>query len=194
MENQAKYFTSDTERRFLFILGSSRRDGNTELLTKIASEHLIANTEKQWLRLQDLILPPFEDIRHNPTAQTHVPSPNEKILLDGTLWATDLVIASPLYWYSVSASTKLYLDYWTYWLRLPDTDFKNRMAGKTMWGICALSDEDLENQSKPLAETLRLTADYLKMDWGGILLGYANRPNDILNDKKAINKAKIFFQ
>jgi hypothetical protein len=31
------------------------------------------------------------------------------------------------------------------------------------------------------------------MHWGGELLGYANRPGDILADEKALTEAKRFF-
>lgn len=194
MENPTNFSSNEIERRFLFVLGSSRRDGNTELLAKTASEQLPANITQSWLRLQDLPLPPFTDIRHDTAAEIHTVSANEQILLDETVAATDLVIASPLYWYSVSASTKLYLDYWTYWLRLPEADFKARMRGKTMWAISALSDEDLAGQSKPLVETLRLTAEYLAMNWGGVLLGYGNRPGDVASDENSMHRAERFFE
>ena len=89
---------------------------------------------------------------------------NERILLDATLDATDLVIASPLYWYSVSAFTKLYLDYWAGWLRLPGVDFNARMRGKTMWAISAISEED-PAKADPLLGTLKISADYMGMRW-----------------------------
>ena len=194
MENQTNSLQHDAERRFLFILGSARGGGNTELLARTASDKLPSKTSKQWLHLQDLTLPPFKDIRHDAAAEVHQVSANEQVLLDATLAATDLVIASPLYWYSISANVKLYLDYWTYWLRLPDADFKAMMRGKTMWAVCALSDEDLERQSKPLVETLRLTAEYMGMNWGGALLGYGNRPGDVANDKDSMERAEKFFE
>lgn len=194
MKNQINVALKEDKREFLFILGSSRRNGNTELLANIAGQKLSPSTEKRWLRLLELPLPQFEDVRHDEAKAVHVPSENEQILLDATLSATDLVIASPLYWYSVSANTKIYLDYWTYWLRLPTVEFKKRMEGKVLWGICALSDEDLEEKSKPFAETLYLTAEYMKMQWGGVLLGYGNRPGDVLNDADSIKRAEKFFE
>ena len=39
------------------------------------------------------------------------------MLLDATLAATDLVFVAPVYWYSLPAAAKLYLDYWSAWLR-----------------------------------------------------------------------------
>ena len=134
----------------------------------------------------------FEDIRHHETRKYSVESESERLLLESTLAATDLVIASPVYWYSVSALTKLYLDHWSAWMRLDGVDFRARMAGKTMWAISALSDDDWSG-AQPLIDTLRLSADYMKMHWGGSLLGYGNRPHDILNDAPSMERAEKFF-
>jgi multimeric flavodoxin WrbA len=175
--------------KFLFVLGSARRDGNTELLARRAAENLDA--EQRWLWLEDLPLPVYRDTRH---AEDKHPAPtgNEQLLLDATLDATDIVIASPLYWYTVSASTKQYLDHWTAWMYLPGVEFKPRMREKTLWGVSVLSDE--REQADPLVGTLRLTADYLNMRWGGVLLGNGSRPRDVLTDAPALADAQVFFQ
>ena len=183
--------TTQSSRRFTFLLTSARRDGNTEILTRKAAEHLPADCHQQWLSLMDLPLAPFRDLRHSVGVYPQ-PEGNERILFDATLGATDLVFAVPLYWYSVPASAKLYLDYWSGWLRVPGADFRARMAGKTLWGVCALSDED-PRRADPLVGTLQITADYLKMSFGGVLLGYGSRPGDVLADTDALAKARGFF-
>jgi hypothetical protein len=120
---------SSGARQFTFLLASARRDGNTELLTRKAAESLPPDYGQHWLRLMDLPLPPFEDIRHSVGVYPQ-PEGNERVLFDATLAATDLVFAVPLYWYSVPTAAKLYLDYWSGWLRVPDADFKARMVGR----------------------------------------------------------------
>jgi hypothetical protein len=178
-------------RRFTFLLSSARGDGNTEYLTRRAAASLPPQDEQCWLNLIDLPLPPFQDIRHSVGVYPQ-PEGNERILFDATLGATDLVFAVPLYWYSVPASAKLYLDYWSGWLRVPGADFRERMASKTLWGVCALSDED-PKRADPLIGTLAITADYLKMRFGGVLLGFGNRPGDIATDAAALERAGSFF-
>ncbi|WP_405018370.1 NAD(P)H-dependent oxidoreductase [Kitasatospora sp. NBC_00070] len=180
------------ERKFLFLLAGSRPDGNTETLVRRAAAALPENVEQQWLRLSDLPLPAFEDRRHVGPGVYPEPAGNARVLLDATLAATDLVIASPLYWYSLSASAKLYLDHWSGWMRVPGVDFKPRMAGKTMWSVSTLSSED-HAMAGPLIGTLRNCADYLTMHWGGSLLGYANAPGQILADTEALRSADSFF-
>jgi multimeric flavodoxin WrbA len=179
------------DRRFTFLLASARLDGNTEFLTRKAAEALPTGCRQQWLRLMELPLAPFQDIRHSVGVYPQ-PEGNERILFDATLAATDLVFAVPLYWYGVPASAKLYLDYWSGWLRVPGADFKARMAGKTLWGVCALSEEDFR-RADPLVGTLANTADYLGMNFGGVLLGYGSKPGDVRADTGALDRARGFF-
>lgn len=178
-------------RRFLFLLGSSRPDGNTELLTRRAAERLPADVEQRWIDLARHPLPGFEDLRHD-TDHTRPTEGNARLLLDATLEATDLVIASPLYWYSVSTPVKHYLDHWAGWLRTPGLDFKATLAGRTLWGVTALAHEEQE-VADPLIGTLQLTAAFMGMHFGGVLLGNGSRPGDVLRDADALSRAKTFF-
>ncbi|MEE4541919.1 NAD(P)H-dependent oxidoreductase [Streptomyces sp. V4-01] len=182
----------DASRSFLFLLGSTRRDGNTELLARRAAEQLPQGVPQRWLHLSELPLPSFTDHRHDDRTRWTLPEGHGATLLDATLTATDLVIASPLYWYAVSTSVKQYLDHWSGWLRAPGVDFRARMAGRTLWGVSALADEDL-SAADPLIGTLNRTADYMGMRFGGVLLGYGNRPGDVLRDEEALRRAKTFF-
>ncbi|MET7478155.1 NAD(P)H-dependent oxidoreductase [Streptomyces sp. NPDC005648] len=179
-------------RRFLFVLGSSRTDGNTELLARRAAEQLPADVEQQWVGLAEQPLPDFVDLRRD---SDHVRPPTGSapdLLLDATLAATDIVIASPLYWYSVSGLTKRYLDYWSGWLRTPGLDFRAAMASRTLWGVTALADTEF-SVADPLIGTLNNSAAYLGMRFGGVLLGNGSRRGDVLNDTEALARAKAFF-
>ncbi|HEV2676246.1 MAG TPA: NAD(P)H-dependent oxidoreductase [Aliidongia sp.] len=180
-----------TEQKFTFLIGSARRDGNSETLARRAAAALPPEADQQWLHHQDLPLPPFVDLRHGDIPFPE-PQGAEGTLLDATLSATDLVFVAPLYWYGLPAATKLYLDYWSAWLRLPGRDFKARMAAKTFWAVTAISDDD-DRMAEPLVGTLKLTTDYLGARWGGALLGHGNRPGEVLGDNLALEQARHFF-
>jgi multimeric flavodoxin WrbA len=181
-----------TGRSFLFLLASTRVGGNTEQLARAAATMIPPYVEQRWIRLTEEALPPFTDIRHDGDGVYPAPAGPEQVLLEATLAATDLVIATPMYWYSVSATAKLYLDHWSAWMRVPGVDFKARMRGKTMWAVTAHTSED-PAMLEPLLGTLRLSADYLAMRWGGALLGYANRPGELADDPAALTRAATFF-
>jgi multimeric flavodoxin WrbA len=178
-------------RKFLFVLGSSRPEGNSEILAHRAAEQLPTDVQQRWLNLADHPLPDFEDLRHD-SDYARPSGDSAAVLLDATLEATDIVIVSPLYWYSVSATTKRYLDYWSGWLRIPGVDFKATLSGRTLWGVTALADSE-PVVADPLVGTLRNSAAYLGMRFGGVLLGNGSKPGDVLKDEGALTEAKSFF-
>ncbi|MEV5876882.1 NAD(P)H-dependent oxidoreductase [Streptomyces sp. NPDC052101] len=179
-------------RRFLFVLGSSRAEGNTELLARVAAEQLPGDVEQRWIHLADHPLPDFADLRHDSDHAGPAADSATGLLLDATLAATDIVIASPLYWYSVSGLTKRYLDYWSGWLRTPGVDFKATLAGRTLWGIAALADSE-PSVADPYVGTLNNSAAYMGMRFGGVLLGNGSDRGDVLKDADALARAKTFF-
>lgn len=176
-------------RRFLFLLCSTRRLGNTEQLAYCAAHYLPTETDRNWLHLMDHPLPDYVDLRHSGAYPP--PCGNAKLLLEATLWATDVVLVAPLYWYSLPTPGKHYLDYWGAWLRTPGIEFQEQMRGKTLWLITAGSGPSTEAQ--PLEDMLRLTASYMQMPWGGMLFGSGSRPNDIQMDTDALQRAESFF-
>ncbi|MEU4731487.1 NAD(P)H-dependent oxidoreductase [Streptomyces sp. NPDC023588] len=180
----------DTDRSFLFVLGSARPDGNTEILARAAAEQLPPGIPQRWVDLTQLPLPDFQDGRHEsgswPVGEA------EEELRRATLEATDIVIVSPLYWYTVSAHTKRYLDYWSGWLGVPGMDFKERMAGRTLWGVTVMAHEE-EVVADGLVTTLTNTAAYLRMRFGGVLFGNGSRPGQVRADERAMVRAKTFF-
>ncbi|MFJ5014223.1 flavodoxin family protein [Streptomyces griseoluteus] len=179
-------------RRFLFVLGSARTQGNTEFLARTAAEQLPEGVEQEWIRLAGLPLPEAEDLRHDSDHGRPAPDTPAGMLLDATLAATDVVIASPLYWYSLSSLTKRYLDHWSGWLRIPGAGFKDAMAGRTLWGVTALADRD-PSVADPLIGSLNNSAAYLGMRFGGVLLGNGSGPGDVRDDAGALARAKTFF-
>ncbi|MFD6751568.1 flavodoxin, partial [Streptomyces anthocyanicus] len=88
--------------------------------------------------------------------------------------------------------TKRYLDYWSGWLRTPGIDFKETLAGRTLWGVTALAHEE-QAVADPLVGTLNNSAAYMGMRFGGVLLGNGSRRGDVLNDADALARAKTFF-
>ncbi len=178
-------------RHFLFLIASGRENGNAEQLARIAAQGVPEGSVQTWLRLQNLPLPSFEDIRHSVGVYPQ-PTGNLKILLEATLACTDLVMVAPLYWYSLPASLKLYLDHWSGWMRVPGLEFRRRMHGKTIWVISSSSGDPKEAQ--PLFDTLRLSAEYMHMRWGGSILGSGSKPGEAVQDEGTVQQAGMLFR
>jgi multimeric flavodoxin WrbA len=181
--------------RFLLLLGSTRVNGNTERLARRAASALPPGTELRWLRLSELPLQAFTDVRHEPGLGYPLPEGNAATLLEATLWASDLVVAAPTYWYALPAAAKLYLDHWTGWLRVPGLDFKARMAGRRLWLVTVNADgPDESGGSDLLVAMLERTARYMGMRFGGALVGRGNRPGEVEGDAEALALADRFFR
>ena len=97
--------SASSARRFLFLVTSSRRDGNSEQLARCAAATLPATDSQTWLNLADLPLPAFVDLRHatsenwTPTIDGHARTlleanghrADEKLKLDDLYKATRVV-------------------------------------------------------------------------------------------------------
>lgn len=185
--------TAPSARRFLFLTASTRVPGvtgNTELLARAAAEHLPAGAAQQWLRLADHPLPPFVDHRHD-IGSYPMPEGAARVLLDATLEATDLVLVAPVYWYSLPANVKLYLDHFSAWMRVPGVDFKARMAGRRLWLVSTSGDRV---KAQPMIDSTRLCAEFLGMQWQGALWGQGGAPKAVLTDDGALTEATHWFE
>ena len=184
--------SSSPTRRFLFLLASSRENGNTEQLARLAAQSLPDEVRQVWLRLTDLAMPEFEDKRHSGDGKYAAPDGKMAQLLHETMAATDIVFVTPLYWYSLPTPAKKYLDHWSGWMRVPELNFLEHMAGRNMWNVTVMADED-QSYAQPLIDTLRLSANYAKMPWRGALIGYGNRPGEVMQHEKSLRSARDFF-
>ena len=179
--------------RYLFLNASTREPGhvgNSEALARRAAAALPAGTEQTWIRLADLSIPPFVDLRHT-VGSYPMPQGDMKRLLDETLAATDLVFVSPVYWFSIPWPLKTYLDHWSAWLRVPGLDFKEHMAGKRLWVVATSGNRE---KAQPMFDSYRLCAEFLAMGWQQPLWGKGGAPDAVLADAAAMAAATSYFQ
>ena len=182
-----------SSRHFLFLVASARLPGavgNTEWLARQAAQHLPAGATSEWRYLNEAELAPFEDRRHVESGTYPMPDGDARKLLDATLAASDLVVVTPLYWYSFPNRLKLYLDHWSAWMRVPGLEFKARMADKRMWVITTSGNRD---KTQPMLDSLKLCAEFMAMRWQGALWGAGGAPGAVEKDAAAIAAAGRFL-
>jgi multimeric flavodoxin WrbA len=176
---------------YTFLLASARNNGNSEQLARLAAETLPNESKQTWLTLRDHPLPAFQDLRHDQDGYAP-PTGDELKLFDATAECDQLVFVTPVYWYSVPAPLKLYLDYWSAWMRVENLDFRNRMTGKQLWAISASAGA--ANEAQHMFDSLKLCATYMKMDWGGHVLGNGTAAGDVIKDEAAVSAARELFK
>lgn len=178
---------------FLFLVASTRESGhvgNTEWLARQAAAHVPPDASQTWLALATMQLPPFTDLRHT-TGQYPMPQGDMKTLLDATMAATDIVFVSPVYWYSIPAQLKTYIDHWSAWMRVPGLPFKDEMAKKTLRLITTSGDR---TKAQPMIDSVALCAQFLSMAWGGALWGKGGPPQSVQSDEAAVQAAQTFLR
>jgi putative NADPH-quinone reductase len=185
----------------LFLIASPRANGNAETLARVASESLPSNAKQTWLALRDYNLEPFQDLRHVAPINPEYPlaggygeaEGHSKFLLEQTLEATDIVFVAPLYWYSMPALLKRYLDEWSAWMRIPNLDFKGSMARKHYWAI-SVSGAGTMEQAEPLFAALEFSARFFGAKLEKRLLGRGSKPSDVLSYPETLEAARVFFE
>lgn len=150
----------------LIIFGSSRGDGNTLNAIKAAikdrpipivdlQELDIAHYDYNYANSHDDFIPLAEKmVRHNP-----------------------IILATPVYWYSMSALMKTFIDRWSDLLDIRK-DIGRRLTNKELYVITSFG----ESMPRGFEDAFSQTCDYLDMQYKGCFYFYSG--NDDLELKK----------
>lgn len=140
----------------LFILGSSRGDGETARLAGEVRTHL---DDADFVDLGDLNIGLY-DYEYRNCGDDFLPVAQKMVRTRA------IVFASPVYWYSMSAQMKTLFDRLT---DLTDPPFKplgKALAGKRMFVVATGGSP---SAPASFVDPFEDTAGYFDMDWGGLL-------------------------
>ncbi|EKE77403.1 flavodoxin family protein [Gallaecimonas xiamenensis] len=131
------------------LLGSARGNGYTATLAEAIGFRV--------LNLNDYLIRPF-DYRGNGTGDDFLP------LMDKLLQYDRILLASPLYWYSMSGQMKVFLD------RITDLLTHHKTMGRRLRGKAAgvIASGGAQVPPPCFEEPFRLTFGYLGMDYQGM--------------------------
>ena len=134
------------------ILGTSRNDGNT----RAAVDRVISGKAVEIVDLSQLQLSAY-DYDHANAGDGFIPL--AEVIAERPLW----ILATPIYWYSMSAQLKLFVD------RLSDLitirkDLGRRLRGKSLAVLASGTDDQLP---PGFESPFRLTCEYLGMHYIG---------------------------
>ena len=139
----------------LIILGSARGDGNTAK----AVEALDAGPGSKTIDLLELSIHPYRYDNAYPEDDEFISLVKRIVIYDRVL------LASPVYWYSMSGGMKNFLDRFTDLLTY-HKDLGRRLRGKEL-GVLSCSAEAQANPG--FYEPFELSAEYLGMRYGPVL-------------------------
>ncbi len=136
----------------LIVLGSARGDGNTAA----AVRDLENRVDGKILDLLDYNIAAYDYGNEYPAGDDFLSLARRIVTYDR------LVLASPVYWYSMSGGMKIFLDRFTDLLTY-HKDLGRRLRGKEL-GVLSCSSERGVNPG--FYEPFRLSAEYLGMEYG----------------------------
>ncbi|MET3697825.1 multimeric flavodoxin WrbA [Bacillus oleivorans] len=166
------------------IYGGTRKNGNTELLT----EEAIKGKPAERIHLTDYKIEPIVDQRHAESGFAEVNDDYNQII-DRILPHEILLFSTPIYWYSMSGTMKLFVDRWSQILRDPNyPDFREKMSSKKAY-VIAVGGDLPYLKGLPLIQQFQYIFDFMGISFEGYIIGEGNRPGEILNDKAAFFKA-----
>jgi len=148
----------------VIIQGSSRTDGNTNFF----AEELLQYATADIIHLKSYSIGHY-DYDKNNTADDFLPLIKELIEQYDT-W----IFASPVYWYSMSGLTKVFIDRISDLLHDPHKDLGRKLRNKKM-AVLSVSNEDDIPES--FYSAFKLSADYLGMDFLGQMHAYGTDYN-----------------
>jgi multimeric flavodoxin WrbA len=160
----------------IVILGSSRSFGNTR---KAVERIIEANQDIPVIDLRSLNITPY-DYTHRNKNDDCLP------LMEQVLSHSLLILATPIYWYTMSAHMKLFIDRLSDFLTIRK-DIGRKLRGTNLFVIASFETSLPKNFEDPFSHT----CEYLGINYQGCSYIYFGKNNGLLSRNTAeINKAQ----
>jgi len=167
------------------IYGSTRPNSNTELLT----EHAIKGHEVERIHLKDYHIKPIVDQRHDADGFDDV-NDDYNGIIERVLKHDVLIFATPIYWYSMSATMKLFIDRWSQTMRDENyPGFREKMGKKRVY-VVAVGGDDPKIKALPLIQQFQYICDFFGMTFENYVTAKASQPEEIKHNKEAYVRAE----
>ena len=178
-------------KNILVLLGSPRKKGNTAVLANqiIAGAESVGSTaEKIFLHGQDIAACQACYACQRPDSKGCAIDDEMQPIYGKLIEADAWVIASPVYWFSMSAQTKLFLDRC---FALPAYK-KNAFSGKRIAVAMSFGDEDAFNSGCVNAlRTFQDAVRYVGANLVGMVYGSADKPGEIKSNLSLMQQAEV---
>ena len=155
------------------IMGSSRSKGNTYK----ALRDLDPKGEMTFVDLRELDISVY-DYDHENRGDDFLP------LMEKVVEHDVIVLATPVYWYTMSAQLKIFLDRITDCMTI-EKDLGRKLRGKKAF---ILTSHSHPVEEKGFEYPLEATVKYLGMEYGGCFYHYTGEDKELLAKNAGIGK------
>ncbi len=177
-------------KKIVIILGSPRKKGNSATLAKQA----VAGAEAEGAEVESFYLQGM-NIQCCTACDKCLEEESKYCIFDDDMQALypklrdadALIIAGPIYWFTVSAQTKIFMDR-LYAMQSPDGKFE--LAGKQIGILFAYEGSDPFNSGADNAiRTFQDMFNYIGAEIVGMAYGSALKAGEIKNNQEVMEKA-----
>lgn len=175
-------------KKILILKGSPRQNGNSNTLAdQVLAGAQAAGAEVEAVFLHDLDIRPCDACDFCKDTEGMCVIKDDMQALYPKLAAADaLVLASPIYWFTISAQLKLCIDRW-YAFEFHDD---HPMKGKQIGVVLAYGDTDLHTSGGINAiHTIESMFRYLRGEIVGLVHGTGNKPDDMKQQPNLLEAA-----
>ncbi len=179
------------EKKILLVMGSPRKEGNSATLAKqVAGGAEATGAEVEDFYLHGMNIQPCTacDECREETGKGCVIDDDMQTLYPKLRRADAVVIASPIYWFTVSAQTKLFMDRW-YAFGGPQEEYA-ALAAKRIGIVLTYGDLDpFVSGAVNALRTFQDAFDYVGAEIVGMVYGSASEAGEIQNNRDLMEKA-----
>jgi multimeric flavodoxin WrbA len=165
------------QAKTVIIMGSARSNGNTRKIV----DAVIAQSNADFIDLNEYNFTAY-DYEHRNREDDFIEIAKKMIGYE------QIIFATPVYWYSMSAQLKTFFDRMSDLIRIRKSLGRQLRGGKTMYSIaCSSNEVEYEGFTMPFKKT----AQYLGMSYGGHLHSWIDEENNQI--PKAVKEKIITF-
>ena len=177
--------------KILIVLGSPRRKGNSAILAaKVAESATAEGADVEAVYLNRLDIKPCQGCEKcQKSSYTGCVINDDMILLHSKLQEADsIVIASPIYWFNISAQTKIFIDR----LYAVGVGQKNIFKGKSIAIVLTFADPDpFVSGAVNALRSFQDICRYLGANIEGMVYGSAGDAGEIKQKIDVMEKAVL---
>lgn len=176
-------------KRILILKGSPRKNGNSSILAdQVAAGAKQAGAEVESFTLQKMKILPCKgcDACHKSESSECTTKDDMTLLFPKLRSADGIVLASPVYWFTLSAQIKACIDRWYAF----ETSRGSALAGKQLALVLAYGDTDpFTSGGVNAIRTFQDICRYLGAHVAGIVYGSAGEAGAVEQQPKLLEKA-----
>ncbi|NRA74056.1 MAG: flavodoxin family protein [Rickettsiales bacterium] len=159
--------------KVIIIFGSARSEGNT----KKAIDELNINKEIDLIDLNKLQISPY-DYKNTNQDDDYLK------LMEKILNYNVIVLATPIYWYSMSAQMKIFIDRLTDCITIRK-DIGRKLEGKKLYLLASSASPDVP---KGFENVFKHICQYMKMEYKHCFHHYSGSNKELIHNNNKITK------